>query len=341
MNMAESSLQEQLQNLNMKKPRVAPEVQKEEVHHELISQDNALTQSRYDFSPTEKNVLYRIIQKVRHDYVEGTVQQDLFKNMYVTIDSKDLAKIADAEHTARAKNALKSLHMKPIEIEHPNGDWLYTSFINYAKYDSKAKTYEVEVSKEIMPYLVELARNFTTFSLTVAIALKSKYSQRIYEMCCQYKARGTFFFEAAKLRQMLKLEDKYTQNQDFKRKVLDVAYEELKRFFDNGQSDLWFEYTTEGRGENIRYAFKIHSKDGQQQLLFKETYQRSAYLATLWQNTFRKDPKYVQRFKDWLNFHPDELVKLFDRVTNVEKDYKKKDLPKVLRIIARLDYGIN
>ena len=69
--MAESSLQEQLQNINTKKPRVAPEVQKEEVRHELISQDNALTQSRYDFSPTEKNVLYRIIQKVRHDYVEG------------------------------------------------------------------------------------------------------------------------------------------------------------------------------------------------------------------------------------------------------------------------------
>ena len=48
---------------------------------ELIAQSNALTSSRYNFSPTEKNVIYHIIKKVRQDYIEGTMQRDLWDNM--------------------------------------------------------------------------------------------------------------------------------------------------------------------------------------------------------------------------------------------------------------------
>ena len=53
----------------------------EQKKSDLIAQSNALTSSRYDFSPTEKRVLYHIIAKVRHDYVEGTMQRDLWNNM--------------------------------------------------------------------------------------------------------------------------------------------------------------------------------------------------------------------------------------------------------------------
>ena len=96
----------------------------EEKKNELISQSNALTSSRYDFSPTEKNVLYHIIQKVRHDYIEGTMQRDLWDNMYVQINAADLSRIADEDHTQRARKALRDLRHKDIEIEDEEGNWL-------------------------------------------------------------------------------------------------------------------------------------------------------------------------------------------------------------------------
>jgi plasmid replication initiation protein len=34
-----------------------------------------------------------------------------------------------------------------------------------------------------MPFLVELSSQFTTYSLSVAMSLKSKWSQRMYELC--------------------------------------------------------------------------------------------------------------------------------------------------------------
>lgn len=89
-----------------------------------FSQSNALTSSRYDFSKIEKNVIYHIIRKVRHDYVEGTMQRDLFDNMYVYISSADLAQITDEQHTKEARAALRSLRHKDIEMENAAGNWL-------------------------------------------------------------------------------------------------------------------------------------------------------------------------------------------------------------------------
>ena len=50
--------------------------------NELIAQSNALTSSRYDFSPTEKNVLYHDINKASHSSNPGTIPCDHRANRY-------------------------------------------------------------------------------------------------------------------------------------------------------------------------------------------------------------------------------------------------------------------
>lgn len=317
----------------------------EEKKNELISQSNALTSSRYDFSPTEKNVLYRIIQKVRHDYVEGTMQRDLWNNMYVQINAADLSQIADEDHTQRARKALRDLRHKDIEIEDEEGNWLNTGFINYAKYSARTKTYEVEVSKEIMPHLVELARNFTTYSLTVAITLKSRYSQRFYEWAHQYLGRNTktFFFDIADLRHMLKLGDGYKLKADVKRRVIDVAMKELKTVYDEGRSDLWMEYYDEGRGDATRFFFKIHTKEEsreQEKQRVDDLLKMTRYIAIANNRIFRKDPKFRERVEQALNFSPEKIRPVFDRLTRLEKDEKASQLPALWRYILKSDFDI-
>ena len=308
-----------------------------------LSQSNALTSSRYDFSKIEKNVIYHIIRKVRHDYVEGTMQRDLWNNMYVYINSADLAQITDEQHTKEARAALRSLRHKDIEMEDEEGNWLNVGFINYAKYNAKTKVYEVEVSKEIMPHLVELATCFTEYSLTVAIGLKSKYSQRFYELCCQYRARRTFFLEQSKLRKMLKLKDEeYKLNADFKRKIIDVAMKELKTSYDAEQCDLWFEMNQEGRGKDVHYNFKIHTKqdEAQEQELFGEVRKLAIYVYKRCKEIFKRDPKYCERVMQHLDFNPDKIQPVFDKLTKMEKDYKGADLAKLLRWVLREDFDI-
>ena len=315
-----------------------------EKKNEIISQSNALTSSRYNFSPTEKNVIYHIIKKVRQDYIEGTMQRDLWDNMYVTIDSSDLSRIADTDHTERARKALRDLRHKDIEIEDEEGNWLNVGFINYAKYKSKQKVYEIEVSKEIMPHLVELAKNFTSYSLTVAISLKSRYSQRFYEWAHQYlgKNSGTFFLDIEDLCEMLKLGVGYKLKADIKRRVLDVAMKELKDLYDNGGCELWLEYYEQGRGAKTRFFFKIHTREeaAKQQEAIADLRKMSLYIYQANNRIFRKDPKFRERIQKAIEFDPKKIRPIFDKLTKLEKDVKVADLPALWRYILKNDFEI-
>ena len=317
-----------------------------EKKNELIAQSNALTSSRYDFSPTEKKVLYRIIQKVRRDYVEGTMQRDLWNNMYVYINSSDFSQIADKDHTERARQALRDLRHKDIEIKDDEGNWLNVGFINYAKYSAKTKMYEVEVSKEIMPHLVELAKNFTEYSLTVAISLKSKYSQRFYEWAHQYLGRHTktFFLNFNDLKTMMKLGDGYKLKSDIQRGVIDVALNELKTEYDAKQCDLWIESYSEGRGTATQWYFKIHTRveeAAQQQEAIADLRKMSLYIYQANNRIFRKDPKFRERIQKALDFDPSKIRPIFDKLTKLEKDAKVAELPALWRYVLREDFQIN
>lgn len=316
-----------------------------EKKNEIISQSNALTSSRYDFSQTEKNVIYHIIKKVRHDYVEGTMQRNLWNNLIVHINASDLAEIADEDHTKRARTALRNLRHKDIEIEDEEGNWLNVGFINYSKYTARTKTYEVEVSKEIMPHLVELARNFTSYSLTVAISLKSKYSQRFYEWAHQYMGKNTkeFFLDIEDLRHMLKLGDGYSQKQDVKRKIINVAMKELKTAYDDNRCELWLEYREQGRGSNTRFFFKIHTKeqDEAEKKRFEELRKLELYIYNKAKQIFKRDQKFCGRILKALDFDPDKIQPVFDKLVKLEKDYKGQDLAKLFRYILREDFKIS
>ena len=164
----------------------------------MLAQANALTQARYDFNPIEKRCLYQIIREVRRLFIDSnTGQRDLFNNMRVKLTPDLLAECSDKSNIAKVYESLKRLRKRDVEIDNEDV-WMNTGYVTMVKHDKRANIYEVEVSSEIMPYLVALAENFTSYDLTVAISLKSAYSQRFYEYCCQFKNRTnkTFFFRS-------------------------------------------------------------------------------------------------------------------------------------------------
>lgn len=124
-----------------------------------------------------------------------------------------------------------------------------------------------------MPYLVQLASQYTEYSLLVAISLKGKHSQRFYELCSQYKNRGTFGKTVKQLKDMFMLENKYPQLYLFKQKVIEAARKEIKSFYDEGQCDLWFDYAQDGKGDNAHFTFYVHTKEEEKRKAEQKTLQ--------------------------------------------------------------------
>lgn len=314
-----------------------------------LSQGNALTESRYDFNRLEKNALYCIIRQVRHDYIENDVTGErAYTNMRVQIHENVLSEIADKTHREDAKAALINLRKRDVTMESEDGSWFNCGFINWSKYDAKRKCYEVEVSSEIMPYLVDLASRYTTYSLTVALSLKSKWSQRFYELCCQYRNHlehnvPVFHKSLDQLRKIFMLEGQYKQLADFKSFVIDRAQKELKTKFDANQCDVWFDYNQNGRGSKATFDFRIYTREETkaQQETAKQMSQQALYIYKSLLRILKRDPKFCEKCYNHLTMNPGKIPLLFEKMTNWQKKYKDADLARVVRFALEDDFDMS
>lgn len=322
--------------------------QAQNTDHRMVYQDNALTQSRRSLDMIEQRCLYQIIWKVRHDYVEkGDVQRDLWENMHITLTPKQLGEVAGEKHRAAAYYSLRKLREKSVEVENDK-EWFVVGLINYARFNRSTGLYEVEVSQLLMPYLVELANQFTAFQLSAVMAMKSKYSQRLFEICCQYRGMQNkrFFLEIEHIRDILQLDNKYRLYTDLRMKVLDVAQKEIKELFDQNRCDLWFEYIedeeTKKRKAYTRIWFQIHDKEGdaQREKDLKEMFHQQLWIQNFVAKTIKKDKKYLDRVKTALIRNPDLIKPIFDRLTRLEKDEEKASHAPLTRYILKTDYKI-
>lgn len=316
---------------------------------DTLAQSNAITESRYDFNRLEKNALYCIIRQVRKEYVDEPREQKLYTNMRMDIPEEILAEIADENHRKDAREALISLRHRDININYPDGSWLNVGFVNYAKFNAQKKVFEVEVSSEIMPYLVDLANKFTVYSLTVAISLKSKWSQRFYELCCQYRNHlengiPIFHKTIGQLRTMFGLEDMYPLLTDFKRRIIDKACAELKEAYDTGECDLWFEYCQIGKGEKAKFTFIIHTQEATQaqKKQFKELREMSYNIYKTLLSIFPRDTKFCEKCWHHLDFCPEKIEPLYGKLDRILKNYPKgTDRAKVARYMLLEDFDMS
>ena len=309
----------------------------------MLAQDNVLTQSKQSFKVIEKRCLYKIIHEVRKQYIDtNRGQKDLFGDMNLEIKPSELAQLGD--ETKDVYNALRSLRKKDIEIE-TEDTWVSTSWILQAKHDKKRDMYSVKVSGDIMPYLVELAANFTTYDLTVAISLKSTYSQRFYEFCSQYKNREnkTVFYTVEKLREMLMLEDKYPITYDFQKRVIEVAKKELKEAYDNAQCDLWFEYAVKDTDKRkiLSYFFFVHTREDEKRKTDYQTVEACIIrIASILNTFFPRDKKFIKRVQTEIRLRPDIAIEIVEKLDKKVLDYDRKDIPPIIRFVLNQDYGI-
>lgn len=268
--------------------------------------------------------------------------------MRVEITPNDLVQITDKDHTERAKRALRSLRDKSIEFEDEEGNWLYCGFINQARYVAKKGVYEVEVSRDLMPYLVQLASQYTEYSLLVAISLKGKHSQRFYELCSQYKNRGTFGKTVKQLKDMFMLENKYPQLYLFKQKVIEAARKEIKSFYDEGQCDLWFDYAQDGKGDNAHFTFYVHTKEEEKRKAeqknspaWNDMFKQKQSIIYMLRAIVKNDKKYIERVSKQLDLQTEDISKIYNKMLSLTTDFKGADLAKLTRWILKTDYGIN
>lgn len=145
------------------------------------------------------------------------------------------------------KNVLKSLNTKGFELE-TDEMWTSVKWIEKPKfYKSKGQVY-IRLDEDLLPYLLDLKERFTQYELYNILAMKSGFSFRIYELLKSYQKLGKKKFTIDNLKEKLMVQNvkSYARFPDFRRKVIEVAVEEI-----NELTDINVSWETETKGRKV------------------------------------------------------------------------------------------
>lgn len=258
----------------------------------IVQQANRLSDEKDNLEKLERKALVQVFRVLLEKYPaieteDGTIVHayDLanVKNEVVTLSEERLAECLGVQHkspkkhTESIKNALRSLSHKACEIppEKNGGKWLAVNWINYAEHNPETNQFEVEVSKKVVPYLLNLTKSFTQYDAYKIFNLHNKYSMRFYEKCCQFKKYGCFYMTEEEIRDSFgvykvepgtdkRIKPMYTQSHQFVKNVIELPQKELKEKFEKGLCDFYFDFIATkyamGKSHPTKWYFSIGYK---------------------------------------------------------------------------------
>ena len=195
-----------------------------------VVQSYIFTTAKYDFSTYEKRIIYRLIEFAQDEIKGIMIRDNLHKieptlfGREITMPISDILKDGNDKNYTIAKRAFGALSEKFIIYE-DDDIWQKTPIITNPKIKKNEGVSKFYVFDEIWKSLLDFTKGYRKYELVTAMQFKSVYSMRMYELMSGQKRPLEFTFE--QLREMLCIKDKYSNANDFKRWVLDIAKKEL------------------------------------------------------------------------------------------------------------------
>lgn len=216
----------------------------------MVYKSNALIEAAYRLSVQEQRIVLACISQVRRD--EAVTDEVLY-----SVTAADLAQLSGmAIEAAYSELKAAALRLKRREVrltQEPNGKGrkpkvMITGWVQTIFYIEGEGRIELRFTKDMLPYLTELTRQFTKYALADVAKMDSVYAIRLYELLMQWDSLGTREIELDQLREWLQLEGRYPSIKDFKLRVLDTAVAQINEY-----SPLHVSWTQRKTGRRVTH----------------------------------------------------------------------------------------
>lgn len=209
--------------------------------HALVVKSNQLINARYSLTVAEIRLFLMMVAQVEKDDYD-------FKPYRIRI--QDYAKAVGTQsksHYKEIKEAAQNLISRIADLPRDDGGWLKVAFLSSAEYFRGEGMLELCFDPKLKPYLLELKSRFTAYDIRNVLTLQSSYSIRIYELLKQFEKIGERTFRVDDLKGILGIKKtQYKRYNDFKRFVIQQAYQDLKQ-----HTDISFEFEEIKEGRKI------------------------------------------------------------------------------------------
>ena len=204
-----------------------------------VSMSNALTRAAHGLTLGEKRIIMAAVSKLDSFKMPAPGQHI----PTTKITAAEYAELAGCEGPAAyeaLQTAAKNLYNRSIVIFKPSfvrgnqkigdkGTVTYMRWVGRADYHEKEGWIELDWWYEVVPHLMGLRKNFTSYQLQQANALRSIYSWRLLELLMRFKSTGTAYYTIEDFCASMEATDK--QRTDFaaiRRKIIEPAVKELQ-----------------------------------------------------------------------------------------------------------------
>ena len=314
-----------------------------------LYQPNVITHARYSFNEYEMRVLIYVVKRIQDKLNREGVQFN--ETLFGEMDYKlffylsDLLEDGEKNHV-HVRKALKSLRQRSFEVDNEK-EWFEVGFVNYGGYNKDAKKWELQVSHKLMPYMISIAKGFTTFQLETVLNLNS-HSQRLYMMFSQFHDTGVFKITAEDLRFKLGLENSYKRFLDFKTAVITRSLKEIKALYDIEKADLWVKLESDkkvrGKDDFDRLlVFKIFYSARKTEQNDKAKAETLRYCTMILKSIYGENPKFGNTLLGYCT-EKKHLLALSKKLEGIEDKAEKEGKPLsayggLVRHIASEDFG--
>ena len=213
----------------------------------VVKANDLIQKSRFNLSLQQQKMLLFLISQVTPYDEEFSVYEFSIQE-FCRVCGID---IASGKNYQDVKQCIKDIADKSVWITvDGDGDeetllrWIEKPYIN-----NKSGVIKIRLDEDMKPYLLQLKENFTRYELVYTLYFKSKYSIRLYEL-----AKSIHFKELEEYRRAFTIDElkrllggeTYSEYRDFKRRVLDIAVNEI-----NNYSDKRLSYETIKKGKSV------------------------------------------------------------------------------------------
>lgn len=263
----------------------------------IVVKHNDLIQSRYDLTLNEQKIILYAISKIDRRKEDFSI---------IKIKLREFARLIGSteKRYTEIREIVRRLRSKEIIIRDGKNE-IITGWLSSIEYIDNEGVIEIEFSDKLVPYLLQLRKQFTSYELKNVLFLNNKHSIRLYELFKQYEVIGKRKLSIVEIREFLMLGDKYPDNKNFVHIFLKRSIKEI-----NEKTDINVEYDLIKENNKItKIMFNISPKNIDEY--------------TLYLNDFY-DIKEMQKQMGLMdeNFSPRQIMEIYSAAVDVVKDYE-------------------
>jgi plasmid replication initiation protein len=213
-----------------------------------ITKSNYLVEASYSLTLQEQRLILACLSRIDSRY--GISKE-------VSILASDYAEMMriDIKNAYRELyNSTEKLYERSIIVSHLEKTEEFRWIQKKALYHKGEGRVTFTWSDEVLIYISQLKRRFTTYRLNDVAGLNSSYAIRLYELLMQFNATKERKIRLIDFKLLFNLGDKYTLFRDLNKRVIKPAVREINR-----SSNLIVNYSTIKKGRNVaalRFDFR-------------------------------------------------------------------------------------